>query len=139
MGTTKKCKCGEYKNRPVAVDAVILRKNEVLLIKRGIEPEQGKWALPGGHIDWDESAEEALRREVEEEGGLKVRHARLVGVQSSPKRLRQIVAIYYLVRVEGESHTTSEAREVKWFSVLKLPENMAFDHSEIIKKTMAII
>jgi len=136
MGTTKKCQCGEYKNRPVAVDAVIIRDKNILLQKRAVEPEKNKWALPGGHIDWDESAEAAVRREVQEEVGLDVTGAKLIGVQSNTQRLRQIIAITFLVEANGEPRAESETSAVRWFPLDSLPENLAFDHNEIINKAV---
>jgi ADP-ribose pyrophosphatase YjhB (NUDIX family) len=56
----------------VGVGAVIFRKERVLLVQRGREPAFGKWSLPGGLVELGESLEEAVRREVREEVGLKV-------------------------------------------------------------------
>ena len=55
------------------MDAVGVRDGKVLLIKRGNEPDKGKWALPGGLLDWDESASTAVLRELAEEAGAKGR------------------------------------------------------------------
>ena len=60
----------KYVNRGVSVDGVIIRDNKILLIKRGNEPFKGFWALPGGYVDWNESTEEAVAREMMEETGL---------------------------------------------------------------------
>jgi len=136
MGTVKKCKCGEFKNRPVAVDGVIVKGDQVLLIKRGIEPEKGKWALPGGHVDWDESAEEALRREIVEETGLQVKKISPGVIHSSAKRGGQIISLSYLVQAEGEIETSLESDEVKWFPLNDLPGEIAFDHREIITEVL---
>lgn len=62
-----------YPERPmVGVGAVIFRRDEVLLVRRGREPACGKWSLPGGLVELGESLEEAVRREVREEVGLEV-------------------------------------------------------------------
>lgn len=76
--------CGRFANRGVSIDAVILKNEEVLLIKRGVEPNKGFWGTPGGYVEWDESAEDAATREVKEETGLNVQNLKLVGVKSSP-------------------------------------------------------
>ncbi len=53
---------------PVPVVAVVcLRGDEVLLIRRGKEPRKGEWSLPGGRIEWGETAAAAALRELEEE------------------------------------------------------------------------
>ena len=68
MGTVRlqrgeKCGvCGNRYLRNIAVDGLAVSDGKVLLIKRGNEPDRGKWALPGGLLDWDEDAEEAVLR-----------------------------------------------------------------------------
>lgn len=62
-------RCGEYRYRnpkPVA-GVLVVRENEVLLIKRGNEPNKGTWSFPAGFLDYDESFPEAAFRELEEE------------------------------------------------------------------------
>jgi NAD+ diphosphatase len=68
---SKRCEsCGFvfYMNASAAVAAFIVNeKNELLVCKRGKEPEKGTLDLPGGFVDNDESAEQALKREIAEE------------------------------------------------------------------------
>jgi 8-oxo-dGTP diphosphatase len=60
--------------RPVVgVGAVIFRGDRVLMIQRGNEPGKGNWAIPGGHLEWGERAEDAAVREVLEETGVTCR------------------------------------------------------------------
>lgn len=137
----------EYKPRPAVVDAIVLRKaiatssgfeGELLLVKRGKEPEMGKWALPGGYIDWDETAAEAVVREAREESGVEVRPLKIIGVYSSPKRdpVRQNVAIAFLCEFRGgELRGGDDAAEAKWWPLYGLPE-LAFDHKKIIKDAL---
>ncbi|MDX9974057.1 MAG: NUDIX domain-containing protein, partial [FCB group bacterium] len=67
--------CYEFPRPMSTVDAVLLAvrdgKLEVLLIKRGLEPCAGYWALPGGFIDMAETLDEAVARELKEETGLR--------------------------------------------------------------------
>jgi len=64
----------EYPQRPIlAVGAVVMRGEEVLLVKRGREPSAGIWSIPGGVVRLGEPLEEAVRREVMEETGIRVR------------------------------------------------------------------
>jgi ADP-ribose pyrophosphatase YjhB (NUDIX family) len=63
----------EYPARPiVGIGVAVLRKDAVLLIRRGNPPNAGAWSLPGGAQDLGETAEDAARRELFEETGLTV-------------------------------------------------------------------
>ncbi len=63
----------ETPNRPiVGVGAIVIRDDNVLLIKRGNPPKAGEWSLPGGGVELGETTREAVAREVFEETGLKV-------------------------------------------------------------------
>lgn len=121
--------------RPVAADALIVNEGKIVLVKRGREPFEGKWALPGGFVDEGESVEEACVREAKEETGLDVRVKELVGVFSKPERdPRGTVGVAFLCElVGGELIGGDDAREAKWFSLDSLPE-LAFDHREIINR-----
>ncbi len=60
-------------SRPIiGVGAVVFKANKVLLIQRGKEPKKGEWSLPGGAQKLGETVKTAVRREIEEETGLKV-------------------------------------------------------------------
>ena len=134
----------EHKARSTVVDGIVLRKfiisssgheGEILLIKRAKEPELGEWAIPGGFVQWDETATDAVVREVEEETGMKVRPTRIVGVFSDPQRdpTRQTIAVAFLCEpVGGELRGGDDAAEAKWFNVMRLPR-LAFDHEKIVK------
>jgi len=68
----QKCDIIHYENPLPAVAALVLNhKDQLLLVKRSVEPAKGKWCLPGGFIEIDESIEEAALRELEEETGIK--------------------------------------------------------------------
>jgi 8-oxo-dGTP diphosphatase len=139
MGTSKKCQCGKYINRGLTVDIVIIRKNEVLLIKRGREPQVGYWALPGGFVDWDETVIAACRREAKEEVGLAIGNPRLIGVYDNPARFEQRICLAYLVTASGKARAGDDATAVNWFSLGDLPKKLAFDHEQIIKDALALI
>lgn len=72
----------EYPERPVpAVDALVLRGDAVLLVKRGEEPARGLWSPPGGSLELGETVEEAAEREVLEETGVAVRAIRVADIR----------------------------------------------------------
>lgn len=121
--------------RPTVVDAIILRNNEILLVKREFPPFKNYWAVPGGFVEANETAEEAVVREAYEESGMKVEVLSLIGVYSDPERdlKRGTIAIAFLVRpLSRKIRGSIETNEVKWFKLNKLPK-LAFDHAMIIK------
>ncbi len=123
--------------RTVAVDAVIVQRGKVLLMKRNRYPWNGCWVVPGGRVEMDETCEQAVVREAKEETDLRVKIKRFLGVFSSPKRdPRGTVAVAFLCApVSGKlTLCKEEASEIKWFSLKKLPAKMGFDHREIIKQ-----
>ncbi|MCX6730701.1 MAG: NUDIX hydrolase [Candidatus Roizmanbacteria bacterium] len=130
--------CGRYDNRGVSIDAFIIKDEKILLVKRGCEPDKGKWATPGGYIGWDESAEDAVVREVKEETGLTVTRVRFFKVYTLPSRHpKQVITLAYIVDVENMTATKGDdADEVKWFELNNLPTPLAFDHEKNIKEVI---
>lgn len=124
--------CGRFANRGTTIDAVIIKGGKVLLIKRGVEPFKDFWALPGGYVEWDETVEGAVKREVSEELGLSVKTLEFIGLYSDPKRHpRQCIDMAYAVEVEGDVNVGDDAVDWKWESINSLPA-LAFDHKQII-------
>lgn len=121
----------------VAVDAIVINsKKEILLTRRNIKPFRGKWVLPGGHVKYGETVEEALRREVEEETGMKVEIKKLHGVYSNPKRdpRYHIICVCYICgMLSGEIRINFEVGEIAFFPLKHLPKKMGFDHRKIIE------
>jgi 8-oxo-dGTP diphosphatase len=131
--------CGRYFDRHAVVDGLIVKDRMVLLELRNHEPDKGKWALVGGFVDWDETTEEAVIREVKEEIGVDAEVTRLFGVYSDPDRDNnrniQNVAIVYLLRLLSEDFIINpeEVQEVRWFPLEDLSKNIAFDHQKVIE------
>ncbi len=63
-----------------SVGAVVVRDDELLLIRRGRGPAQGQWSVPGGRVEWGETLAEAVVREVAEETGLQVICGEYIGL-----------------------------------------------------------
>ncbi|MEM3023707.1 MAG: NUDIX hydrolase [Candidatus Parvarchaeum sp.] len=130
----------EYKSPSLAVDGVIIKDNQILLIKRKNDPYKDKWAMPGGFVEYGERTEDAVLREVKEETGLEAKISQLVGVYSDPKRdpRKHVVSITYLLKdISGTERGGDDAKEAKWWNVNKLPE-LAFDHQYIINDALKI-
>jgi len=122
----------------VTVDAVVIAEGRVLLIKRKGHPGMGKWALPGGFINPDETLLEAVYRELEEETGLDFGDSfpKKVEVFDNPnrsKRGRTIThAFYFFLGRRVPVKAGDDAGEVRWISLDKI-ENLYEDHQEIIE------
>lgn len=133
-----------YARPALAVDAVVFGLDDadlkVLLIQRGIEPFAGRWALPGGFVQIDETLDQAVRRELREETGLtKVYLEQLYtfGETARDPRERVVsVAYYALVRLgDHQVQAATDAREAAWFAVDDLPA-LAFDHAAIVEMAL---
>ena len=98
----------KYPHPSVTTDCVIFgfdgSRLKVLLVERGVEPFKGKWALPGGFLRMDESAEQGALRELQEETGLKTAYIKQFHTFTDPDRdprERVITIAYYaLVRLQ---------------------------------------
>ncbi len=118
----------------IAVDGVLIKNGKILLIKRKNEPFKGKWALPGGFVEYGERVEDAVLREFQEEVGIKAKIKKLLGVYSDPKRdpRGHVISVVFLLEAEGEPKAGDDAADAKFFSLDELPP-LAFDHEKIIK------
>ena len=119
------------------VDVVIPSENGVVLIRRGNDPFEGQWALPGGFVEVVGTVEEAAAREAAEESGLAVEIARLVGVYSDPERdpRGHNVSVAFLVRVlSGDLAAATDASEVSVLDPSAV--ELAFDHGRIIEDAL---
>ncbi len=133
--------CGRFANRGVSIDAVIVKNDQILLIKREVEPNKGLWGTPGGYVNWDESVEQTVKREVKEETNLEVTNLRLVGVYSSPDRHpKQVINIVFLTDVSsGQLKHSDDAEDAKWFPLNSLPELLALDHKQNIRDSLKLL
>lgn len=124
----------DVKRIRLTVDGIVIKDGKILLVKRAKDPFKGRWALPGGFVEYGEKMEEAVTREVKEETGLDTRIIRLFGVYSDPERdpRGHTVSIVYCLKISGgKIHGGDDASEVGFFPLSSLPE-LAFDHADII-------
>jgi len=129
----------KYPRPSVTVDALVYTTEGnsvfILLIQRGKEPFRGKWALPGGFMNIDELLEDACKRELFEETGLKIDKMiqfKTYDTIGRDPRGRTISVVYYAevdkkIIVSGED----DASLAEWFPLENLPQ-LAFDHRDII-------
>ena len=132
----------KYPRPAVTVDIAIFvpidGNFKVLLIQRAADPFKGFYALPGGFVEIQETLEEAARRELMEETGLKTSHLTQVHTFSAPDRDprgRVISTCFATVLPESsqiELQAGSDAVDATWFNLDKLPP-LAFDHTSVIQ------
>jgi 8-oxo-dGTP diphosphatase len=120
----------------IAIFTIREDRLEILLIRRGHPPFQGKWALPGGLLEEDEDLDVCARRELEEEtgvSGLALEQFHAFGAPGRDPRGRYVTVAYLtMVRPDRLSpKADDDAAAVGWFAVESLPP-LAFDHAEII-------
>ena len=138
MGFTYK-----YPRPALTIDAIITAgRNDqavILLILRKADPYMGRWALPGGFADPNETLENACKRELFEETGLaniELSQFYTFDAIGRDPRERVITTVYYgLLHEPVPVLGSDDALEAKWFPIKNLPE-LAFDHKEIIDKFM---
>ena len=135
----------QYPRAALTVDCVVFgfddEELKVLLIERGLEPFKGKWALPGGFVRVDETLDDAARRELEEESGLKnvfLEQLYTFGAIARDPRERVVsVAYYALVKLAAhETKAATDATDARWFPLSKIPK-LAFDHGDILAAALA--
>ena len=132
----------------VVVDVILCQKLDNTyyypLVKRNFDPYKGKWALPGGHVEDEDTILESVVKEVKEELGLEIEEdwVHIAGYVDDPKRDprgRYISFVSYvtlpllkeseLPPLEGDI----EVQEVKWFTSKQIKElDLAFDHNKIL-------
>ena len=121
------------------VDIIIETEGGIVLVERK-NPPPG-WALPGGFIDYGESAEAAAVREAREETGLTVRLTGLLGVYSNPDRDPRFhtLSVVYMAEPVGDARPRGgdDAAQARVFPAHALPRDMAFDHAAIIADYLA--
>ncbi|MCC6169306.1 MAG: NUDIX hydrolase [Caldilineaceae bacterium] len=129
--------CGfvQFLDPKVAVIGMVTWYDRVLLIRRGVEPMAGSWALPGGYMDAGEMPEAALVRELQEEVGLTVQVQRLLSIYPMAGRGPNSggIVLAYHALVDGGDSTppalccADDAREAAWLRADQLPDDLAFE------------
>lgn len=132
------CEFIYFEDPKVAVVGFITNQERVLLIQRAVDPEKGKWALPGGYMDAGELPEEALKRELMEEVGLAVEIETLMGTHplfyaDSEAKIQVNVGVVLVYRARPaaappESFTCQDdAMDAGWFRPGEEPTDLAFE------------
>jgi ADP-ribose pyrophosphatase YjhB (NUDIX family) len=130
------CSFIHFHDPKVAVIGMVTWDDHVLLIRRGVEPMKGKWALPGGYMDAGEMPADALARELREEVGVEVEIEELADIfpMAGPGVLNSGIVIAYHARIRRDEPPAlacdDDVCEAAWFQRDNLPEDLAFESTQ---------
>ncbi len=130
-------KCGyvHFTDPKVGVGVLVVEEGKVLLVRRAVDPELGKWSIPAGYLDRGEDPRKTAAREAKEETGLDVAIDGLVDVYYNPPE-HGGASIFILFRAKligGEMQAGDDADEVGFFGMEELPELAFASTSNAIK------
>lgn len=117
---------------------IINEKDEVLLQQRNKEPEKGFWSIPGGKVEWMETFEDAVKREVKEECDVEVTVEKLLGICDHivKQENQHWVSPSFLCKIKkGEPKIMEPSKhlDMKWFNLNSLPENITITTQHAVK------
>jgi 8-oxo-dGTP diphosphatase len=124
----------------VAVDCIIFGFDgyelKLLLIKRGFDPEKGKWSLMGGFVQSDENPEDAATRVLKQLTGLEDLYMEQMLVFGQPDRdpIERTVSITYfaLIDIKKYEKQLNQEYRAEWFSLSRIPK-LIFDHDQMVE------
>ncbi|MBT4824890.1 NUDIX hydrolase [Candidatus Woesearchaeota archaeon] len=121
----------KIKTPHVSVDIIIRHKGGIVLVKRKYPPYG--WSLPGGFIDYGESAENAAIREAKEETNLDIEIVKQLKAYSDPKRDNRLhcISITFVAEGKGNLKAGDDAKEAKIVMENEIPM-LCFDHNKIL-------
>ena len=116
-----------YLDPKVAACTISIVDGGIVLLRRGIEPQWGRWVFPGGFVDRGETVQDAAVRETFEEVNLRVSLTGILDVYSFPGS--EVVVIVYAADVVGGTLSAGdEAEDVKAFRPEEIPwDELAFE------------
>lgn len=131
-----------FKNTASAVLAIIRCQDEILVAVRAREPGKGMWDFPGGFVDYDESLEQALFRELEEELAFKAENARYFGSCPNTYRYKDVVYktcdAFFAIELKQKPNmqANDDVADVKWVKTSEIQtDKFAFDSA---RKALAL-
>ena len=112
------CKTNYWNNPKPATSIIFIKDDKILFSKRGLEPDIGRYELPGGFLEYGESAEECCVREISEETGLVVSEddLRLIGAYPSEysEGISTLDILFIVTRWQGEPKADDDVAELEW-------------------------
>ena len=120
--------CGytHFTDPKVGVGVLLLVDDQILLVKRAMMPQKGKWSIPAGFLDYGEDPKATAVREIREETGLKVEITGIFDIYHNPEAMEDggasIFILYKANVVGGVLNAGDDAEDVGFFSPEDLPE-----------------
>jgi len=125
--------------RHVVTHAIMEKDGSILLVKRALNlQEGGKWSLPAGYMEINETAGEGVLRELYEETGWEAQVVSPLRINTSPKRTRderQNIAIDFIVSpLDKTGEPDHESTDIVWMPIAEIKtQELAFDHGESVE------
>ena len=128
-----------YRNPIPATCVVVIEDGKVLIVKRAVEPRKGKWCLPGGFIEIDETAKESALRELTEETGLDGEIISLIDVSHQLRTAYDnVLLVGYTARIiGGEMQAGDDAAECAFIDLDSRPRLAFSSHEYFLKKVLS--
>lgn len=133
----KNCDSIFYDNPLPVVSAIVPnKKREILLVLRDRDPYAGKWCLPSGFVELNESIEKAVIRELNEETGVKGKVLRLIDTHSRYNDIYGdlIWVTFEVLKTSGKVNPGDDARDAKYFPIDKLPKLAFYANRRAVKQ-----
>lgn len=132
----------DIKSPALSVDAILFDEHgRLLLIKRKFPPFQGQYALPGGFVEYGETVESAVVRELKEETGITAAIRILVGVYSAPDRdpRRHNVSVAFLMSADPQKPVGGDDAASAEFATDWTKLSLAFDHAQMVADAIRLM
>ena len=130
----------------MAVGAVIIRENKILLVKRGKDPGRERWAIPGGSVHLGETLREAAEREIREETGLTVKAGDPIYTfdfidrdESDRVRFHYVIVDLAADLIGGELRPADDASDARWFGAEEIRDDEVTESTRVFLKKMGFI
>lgn len=123
----------------IAVGGIIQKKNQVLLVKRNIDPHKGYWQFPAGFVEYGEHIEDSLSREIKEETGLDLKSSQffqLFQINDDPREPGHLF-LAFKVKVSGQGSLSTDLSEnfsISWHYLGNLPPIGWQSHQDILSQ-----
>jgi 8-oxo-dGTP diphosphatase len=130
----------EYPDRPVVgVGAVVIRNGKILLVKRGVAPSKGLWAIPGGSLELGETLQQAAEREILEETGVMIRAREPIYAFDFFEREDGRIRFHFVIvdvaadYISGDAKGADDALDARWLAPADL------DHLPVSQNTIRLL